>query len=113
MNLTDYYLANKERLNMKQLTGPQQNLLFKLDDMGVDVGSGGPVTLRNPISGYTVPVADPFLAALVNWVYDTYSTYNYSGGMNYNGTKVAIGTFDRVKMLILSLYPNAYSNFID
>lgn len=110
MNLSDY--STRYPLT-KKLTKPQANLLFKLDDMGVDVGNPSePRRVQNPVSGYTEAL-NPFIATLVEWVYRTYSTYDFSGGMNYKGTKVAIGTYDRVRMLVLSLDSEVYSNFLD
>ena len=110
MNLTDY--STRYPL-AKKLTKPQMNLLFKLDDMRVEVGNPGePRVVQNPVSGYSEAL-NPFIATLVEWVYDTYATYDFAGGMNYNGTKVAIGTYDRVRMLVLSLDSDVYSNFLD
>ena len=111
MNLTGYF-AIKHRTALLVLTQPQLRLLEKLDDMGVEVSEFDELVLiENPVSGHRAYVT-PFEAALVNWVYDTYSTYGF-GGMTYNGRKVAIGTFDRVKMLILNINPSVYRNFID
>ena len=113
MNLTDY--STRYPL-AKKLTKPQMNLLTKLDAMGVEVGN---VTtayasrfVQNPVTGYTEAL-NPFIATLVEWVYRTYATYDFSGGMNYKGTKVAIGTYDRVRMIVLSLDSSVYSNFLD
>ena len=97
----------------RKLTQPQLNLLVKLDEMGLRVIENAmSVYVENPQSGYS-ELLYPLVAALVQWVYETYNTYGRSGTMNYRGVKVAIGTFDRVKMLILSLDSKVYSNFID
>ncbi len=111
MNLTEYISSQGNKFNGKKLTQSQLNLLAKLDEMGVTVSPDGIAT--NPVSGYQKSI-NPFIASLVNWVHETYSTYSWTvGTMHYNGNKVAINTFDRVKMLVLSLDDEAYSDFID
>jgi hypothetical protein len=110
MNLSDY--STRYPLGVK-LSKPNLNLLFKLDNMGVEVGNPSePRRIENPTSGY-VGVLNPLVATLVEWVYRVYSTYDRGGAMNYRGTKVAIGTFDRVLYLILTLDKQAFADFID
>lgn len=110
MNLTDY---STRYPFAKKLSKPNLNLLAKLDSMGVQVGNPSePRVVQNPVSGYSEAL-NPFIATLVEWVYRTYATYDFSGGMNYKGTKVAIGTYDRVRMLVLNLDSGVYSNFLD
>jgi len=104
MNLTQY------SLNFKTLSKPQMNLLAKLDEMGVIVDMDNR-SVTNPTNGYT-EMLDPAIATLVRWVYKVYRTYD-NGKMNYNGTKVAIAIFDRVRYLILDLDKQAFRNFID
>jgi hypothetical protein len=86
-----------------KLTPPQKNLLLKLEilDVSVDMNETGVAT--NPISGYSNDVG-ALLATLIGWVY----AVSY-----YQTTTVSVGTFDRVRYLILSLNPQAYSEFID
>jgi len=109
MNLTDY--ATRYPLGVK-LSKAQTNLLFKLDDMGVQVGNPSePRLVQNPVSGYSEAL-NPFVATLVEWVYRTYSTYDFAGGMNYKGA-IHFVTYDRVRMLVLSLDSSVYSNFLD
>ena len=109
MNLTDY--ATRYPLGVK-LSKPNMNLLFKLDDMGVEVGNPSePRRIENPSSGY-VGAVNPFIATLIEWVYETYASYG-SGHMHWRGTKVAIGTFDRVRYLILTVNKNDFRDFID
>jgi len=110
MNLTEYLVKNGNKINGKTLSQPDQNLLKKLDDLGVVVSFSG--YAENPITGFT-DTLDLLVAALVRFSYKVYSTYDFSGGMNFYGKKVAIGTYDRVKMLVLKLDNAAYSNFID
>jgi hypothetical protein len=108
MNLTTFAETTDLRL-----TKPQMNLLAKLDAMGLSIDNpGNPAVVANPHTGYKA-MLNPLVGTLSNFVYKVYSTYGYSGTMNYRGTKVAIGTFDRVRMLILSLDKQAYSDFID
>jgi hypothetical protein len=107
MNFTD-----SARFIGYKLTKPQINLLAKLEAMGVEASDDDLVTVINPVSGNTGAV-NGFLAPLIKWVYDTYATYNFAGTMNYHGEPVSIQTFDRVRMLILSLDSEVYSNFID
>ncbi len=95
-----------------KLTTAQTNLLLKLEKMGVSIDMNETGVATNPHTGYSHDVG-ALVATLVAWVHDTYSTYGFSGTMNWNGTKVAIGTFDRVRMLILSLNKSAYRDFID
>lgn len=113
MNLTEYITSKP----FVKLSKPQMNLLAKLDAMGVEVVSftGEDRIITNPVNGYSEAV-NPFIAALVNWVYKTYKNYDGlpgGNGLQFGGTPVAIGTFDRVRMLILSIDSEAYSNFID
>jgi len=112
MKLTDYATLNENTFSGKKLTKPQLNLLAKLDGMGVTVESNLPRVVVNQVSGYSAPLTS-FIATLVEWVYETYASYNFSGAMNYRGTPVAIGTFDRVRHLILAVDSRAFSNFID
>lgn len=111
MNLTSFVSLNGNKVNGKKLTQPQLNLLAKLDKMGVTISDSLPVVVTNPVNGFS-DTLDPFTATLVNWVYRVYSTYHF-GPMNYRGHTVAIGVFDRVKYLVLSISPEAYRNFID
>ena len=111
MNLTT--LATVKNV---KLTKPQANLLAKLDSYGIVVTDNAPDTLPtvNPVTGYTaeLPV---LVSCLVRLIYKLTMSYESSPTytMTFNGHKVAIGTYDRVKMLVLSLSPSAYSNFID
>lgn len=112
MTLTDYVVANGGSLNGKKLTKPQLNLIAKLDAMNIQVNDG-PTHLINQVNGFAI-IADAVPAALVYWVYQVHRTYSpFTGKMHYGATKVAIGTFDRVRMFILNVYPQIYSNFID
>ena len=115
MNLTSFVNMNGGSIfcGGKKLTKPQMNLLAKLDAMGVDlVPSGYPAIVTNHSSGFSGPL-NPFIGALVEWVYEVYSTYDRAGAMNYNGTKVTVQTFDRTRYLILALDKQAFSDFID
>jgi hypothetical protein len=107
MNLTTYLSAKPNKF---VLTKPQLNLIAKLDDMGVTIDPSV-ITVVNPMTGYFANV-DPLIVVLINWVYDTYKSY-HNGSMNYRGTKIAIGTFDRVRHLILDLDKESFRNFID
>lgn len=112
MNLTSYLSHVDNRVNGKALRKPDMNLVAKLDAMGVEVTDTNTHVVVNPVSGFAAPL-DPFIAVLVNWTYKVYSTYDLNGSMNYRGTKVAIGTYDRIRMLVLLLDSKAYSNFLD
>ena len=111
MNLTQLAAAK----NVK-LTSPQANLLAKLDSYGAVVSDQVPDTLRtvNPITGYAEELP-ALVSCLVRLTYKLAQSYETSPNyqMTFNGHKVAIGTYDRVKSLILSLNPSAYRNFID
>jgi hypothetical protein len=119
MNLTDLLNNVGNRINGTTLRKPDLNLVAKLDAMGItlkmgDLQSDGLVFTRNPVSRNTA-MLNPFISALINWTFEVYSSYDPMAGdpMNYRGTKVAIGTYDRVRMLVLSLDSEAYSNFLD
>lgn len=110
MNLTEYITANPTKF---KLTQPQKNLLVKLDNLGVMGDMTADVKLQNPVTGYTTTV-NPFVAKLIKWTYAVYETFNFDGKpMVYNGKAVAIGTYDRVRYLILAIDPVNYSKFID
>jgi hypothetical protein len=111
MNLLTYATLRNGVVNGKKLTKPQLNLLGKLDAMGVELTSAQDVLVTNPHNGYSA-MLPPFVATLVNWVYEVYSSYNY-GPMTCRGTKVAIQTFDRTRYLILALDSKVFSDFID
>ena len=117
MNLTTYLNSVGNKINGKALRKPDLNLVAKLDVMNTylapdDWATEGLIPATNPITGYTA-MLNPFIAALINWTFKTYSTYDFTGRMSYKGTKVAIGTYDRVRYLVLALDANAYSNFLD
>jgi hypothetical protein len=114
MNLISFVSQNDGAIEKggKKLTQPQKNLLGKLDAMGVEMSSiGSPRVVTNNNSGY-VGLLHPFIAALVEWVYEVYSTYHF-GPMHYRRTSVSIQTFDRVRYLILALDNQAFRDFID
>lgn len=112
MTLTSYLTLNGNAYNGKKLTQPQLNLVAKIDSMGVEMNWGMPVVVKNPITGFSATL-DPFIAILVRLT--QYLSYNYSGmgPMNYEGHKVPIQTYDRIKYLVLALDNEAFSNFID
>lgn len=111
MNLTQLAAAKNVTL-----TKPQANLLVKLDSYGVVVSDQVPdvIPTTNPISGHSEELP-ALVSCLVRLVYKLTLSYEMSPTytMTFNGHKVAIGTFDRIKMLVLSLNSKAYSNFID
>jgi hypothetical protein len=111
MNLTE--LAT---LHGVKLSKPDANLLAKLDSYGIVLSDNPTATLTvtNPISGYSAEVPR-LVGCLVNLTYKLMQSYERSPSyqMTFNGHKVAIQTYDRVKMLVLKLDPKVYSNFID
>jgi hypothetical protein len=111
MNLTQ--LAQSKNV---KLTQPQMNLLAKLDSYGVVISDQVPDTLPtlNPITGYTAELP-ALVSCLVRLTYQLIQSYERSPNyqMTFNGHKVAIQTYDRVKALILTLDNRAYQNFID
>jgi hypothetical protein len=107
MNLLTYATLRNGVVNGKKLTKPQLNLLGKLDAMGVELTSAQDVLVTNPHNGYSA-MLPPFVATLVNWVYEV-----YYGPMTYRGTTVALQTFDRTRYLILALDSKVFSDFID
>ena len=113
MNLTEY-TTRYGLPNGKTFAKPQINLLFQMEDLGVQLFVTDNVICRNPVSGYS-EIINPLLARLIEWTYEVYSTYDAFSGqpMNYRGKKVTIQTYDRVRMLVLSLDSNVYSNFLD
>ncbi len=111
MNLTQLAVAK----NVK-LTKPQANLLAKLDELGIVVDDNTPdmLTALNPITGYRADHS-ALVTYLIRLTYKLIQSYENSPTytMTFNGKKVSIQTYDRVKMLILALDPAAYRNFID
>lgn len=112
MKLTDYLTQNGNTVNGVKLTQPQLNLVAKIDDLGVDMASGLPVNVRNPITGFE-DTLHPFIAALVELTQELSYSYSGIGPMNFEGHKVPIQTYDRIKYLVLALDSEAYGNFID
>jgi len=111
MNLTALAIAK----NVK-LTKPQMNLLAKLDELGIVISDtpADKLHINNPITGYSAEVSY-LVGCLVNLAYKLIRSYEQSPTytMTFNGKKVSIQTYDRVKMLILALDPAAYRDFID
>ena len=97
-----------------KLSGPQTNLVNKLSDMGLTAWDSPQDMAVNPVTGYWKMV-DPFMAALINWTFKVYASHDPMAGdpMTYNGHKVSVQTWDRVRHLILSLSPDLYRDFID
>jgi hypothetical protein len=113
MNLTEYLATRGNTINGKTLRKPDLNLVAKLDKMGVTASATELVLTRNPVSRHA-ELLNPFLSALVNWTFAVYASYDMdAGSMKYGNTKVAIGTYDRVRMLVLSLDGNVYGSFLD
>jgi hypothetical protein len=103
-------------INGKKLTQPHRNLLAKLQrDYGFDVHSIVPCTRRNRVSGVTIDDLNPLVAALVDFVYEAYDSYEQlgDGRMLVNGKNVPISLFDRTKYLVLHLDSRAYNELID
>jgi hypothetical protein len=107
MKLTDY-----TTLNGISLTKPESNLLEKLNIKYGLIVSENETTARNMCSGAKFTVS-PLSAALVNFLNEAYRTYALFGTMHFNGNTVAVGTFDRVKYLLMKLDSETYSNTID
>jgi hypothetical protein len=117
ITLTNYLTKHSNTINGKALRKPDLNLIAKLDKMraGIEeLPEGDLAFTRNPVSGYS-GLLDPFISYLIRWTFTVGSTYDPEGfgGMTFGKDKVAIGTYDRVRMLVLSLDNAAYSNFLD
>lgn len=107
MNLNEYAVTN----GMK-LTKPESNLLSKLEtNYGILVNETNTVAV-NPLSGMTVQ-CNPLVAALVKFVTTAYASYNFNGSMQYRNVPVAIGTYDRVRYLVLKLDKGVYAEVLD
>jgi hypothetical protein len=103
-------------INGKTLTQPERNLLAKIQkDYGFDVTDTGLVDMPNRVTGIYCNGMNPLVAALVRFAYECYDNYENSGTyqMSYNGKKVAIGTYDRVRYLVLKLDNKAYNTLLD
>ncbi len=111
MNLTELAIAKKVKL-----TKPQMNLLAKFDRLGATVSDNPADTVHivNRITGYTANVSY-LVGMLVNLTYKLIESYEKSPTytMTFNGKKVSIDDYDRVKYLVLALDSDAYKNFID
>ena len=107
MKLTDY-----TTLNGISLTKPESNLLEKLDIKYGLIVNPYETTAINMCSGSKFTVS-PLSAALVKFLNEAYRTYALFGTMHFNGNTVAVGTFDRVKYLLMKLDIDTYSNTID
>lgn len=99
------------------LTKPELNLVAKLQDkygVVIDLNGQGNVTLANRFTGVRVE-ASKLVAALYNFTVEAISSYEIRGDgkMTFNGVPVAIGTYDRVRHLILKLDRKAYYDLVD
>jgi hypothetical protein len=117
MNLTQ--IPSCFTCNGKTLSTADKNLLAKLQtkyDFDVtETGEFGPILRRNRVTGVSVDNLNPLVAALVDFIYACYNAYEFSGTytMTFNNKEVAIGTFDRVKYLVLKLDSVAYGDLVD
>jgi hypothetical protein len=94
------------------LTKPENNLLNKLtDDYGLELPTD--LTVTNAFSGQDFTANSPLSAALVNFLLVSYRNYSLFGKMFYNNKQVAIGTYDRVKYLLMKIDNETYYNVID
>lgn len=99
-------------MNTITLSKPESNLLSKLtDDYGLVVSDSN-TTAVNMFTGQEF-TASPLAAALVNFLNVAYRNYNLFGKMYFNSKPVAIGTYDRVKYLLLKVDKETYFNTID
>lgn len=99
------------------LTKPELNLVAKLQSkygIVVDLNDNTTVELHNRFTGFAVQTTK-FVAALYHFTISSIMSYEMSNGnkMTYNGVPVAIGTYDRVRYLILKLDRKAYSELVD
>lgn len=108
MNLSEYLATNSSKL-----TKPELNLLAKIEAMGWFVNPA-PLATVNRFTGQNRTL-EPLVSALTGFVLTCADGYdNMSGGaMSFNGHKVPIALFDRVKYLVLKLDSQAYYDFID
>lgn len=102
-------------LNGVELKKSEINLLTKLEEKyGVALVGDGPVTLANRFTGATVQTSR-LVAALYQFTIESISSYEMlgDGKMFFKGKQVAIGTYDRVRYLILKLDKKAYYDLVD
>jgi len=93
---------------MKKLTAGEVNLMKEFGIANVDAPT---VTTRtNPWSGESIPLN----AAAAN-VYDTIKAmeYAYETGGLYNGKPFKVQSFDRLRMLFLKFWGDAYKALLD
>jgi hypothetical protein len=106
-------LLTIDYINGKKLTQVQKNFLKTLHDRyAVRVDTEEFEIRRNPVNGSPSHPLHPVVAALVDVVLIAYNNYS-NGEMSVNGVKMAVGTFDRCKLLVLALDVKAYSALID
>lgn len=105
-NLTDYIpntikLSTAEVRLVEKLMNDYSVVAYDDVDYGV-----------NPTNGVSLNV-NPLVAALVEFIHDTYASYSGFAPMSYNGKKVPVALFDRVRYLVLKLDRRAYSELVD
>ena len=106
MNLTTYATANGISLKKSE-----SNLLAKLEkDYGLVTSNN--TVVSNPYTGVVVNT-NPLIAALIAFAITSYKTYSFSGTMNYLGKKVAVGTWDRTRYLVMKLDADTYYKILD
>lgn len=108
---------NLASLATKNLSVPEINLLNKLEttygiNLSDDVKPTDMYVCTNPVSGQRT-TTNPLIATLYKFTLISYISYERVGKMVYNGKNVAIGTYDRVRYLILKLDPKFYSEMVD
>lgn len=99
------------------LTQPEINLVAKLSDkygVVIDVNDTGTVELHNRFTGVAVQTSK-LVAALYRFTITAINSYEQRGDgkMTFNDIPVAIGTYDRVRHLILKLDRKAYFDLVD
>lgn len=108
---------NLVSLAPKNLPQPKINLLTKLEKtygLTAAHASQSAVLVMNPITRAIVSTT-PLVAALYKFTIACIISYERldNGEMYFNDKPVAIGTYDRVKYLILDLDKNAYRDLVD
>ena len=96
------------------LTKPEANLVSSLvTKYGVIFPDSTEKTIRNnPCTGLPVSVT-PNVASLLDVVFHAYRTYTLHGEMTYDGVKLPISIYDRVRYLIMKLDRQAYYDLVD
>lgn len=105
-------LLNKIKA-IKAIKKSDENLVAKLESLGVTVTETESAKRHNPFTGVSV-LLTPEACAMFDFITGSYKNYMATRGQfSYKSNKFPVSIWDRSRYLFLELWPNAYYDLID